>query len=112
MGEGAEAQAEVGRRRQEAAEVGLCPNPAEACVWRIADFRHKSAIRHTQVAIRDHPWTTHRVGSPFGREATPTPKIAVTICAWVPSTAELFQNLNEVDRKASAVLHFSEKEFR
>ena len=39
-------------------------------------------------------------------------KIAVTICAWVPSTADVFQNLNEVDRKASAVLHFSEKEFR
>ena len=24
--------------------------PAAACVWRIADFRHKSAIRHTQAA--------------------------------------------------------------
>ena len=23
--------------------------PADSCVWRITDFRHKSAIRHTQV---------------------------------------------------------------
>ena len=35
--------------------------PSASCVWRIADFRHKSAIRHTQVANRAVRQRYHRL---------------------------------------------------